>query len=1488
MRRKWVKRVIAILLTPILLFAVLMLLLYIPPVQNFLRKEALGYASEATGMQISARRIDLRFPLNLLVSDLGVVHSSDTLLSMESLNVRVQLLPLFSGRIEIDDFTLKSVAFNSADLIHGIELRGVLGYFAFRSRGVNLSNQTAIIDAAELNNTHLRLILKNDTTKTPEDSTASPRWKIDLHNLKLKNVSFSMLIPEDSVRMGAHVAEATINGAQVDLGRELYGLKHLHASGTSLNYDIGSAKPTKGFDLSHIAIRELNMGLDSVLYRGRNINAAIREFSLNERSGLSITSMTGRLFANDTAIKVSSLKLKTAHSEIDFTGRTTWKLIDLPGQQGHLSMKLDALIGKQDLLLFAGKLPDAFKKEYPFRPLTIHAAAEGNLTNLKLSRFKIDLPGAFSATGGGELLNFTDSLKRFASVDLQAITHNLNFLATFFGTPADGSIVFPQGMTFIAKAEMRGSRFRTLLRAKDGEGALSLTADYDRRTEVYNADFTVDALQMKHFLPKDSIYSLSASGSLKGRGVDVASSRSSAQFEALLNDLHYGRFHVSDVTLTGQMKNALIKAHLASNNQLLKLVADGEYQLNRKYTEGKLDLNVEQIDWYKLGYYPTPMKRAFAFTLAAQTRRDSVNLSLQAGDLNCRFRGRSTLEQLIKQSTDFSTILIKQIKGKRLDHAALRRALPSAGLVFTAGKDNPLSRFLAAKEIAYDKVSFRFGTTPTRGINGRAFIHGLRVDSTLLDTLFLTIRQDTARMNIRGGAINAPNNPQFVFKSYLTGEIRTEDAELMLEYQNAKGETGVLLGVNVRPRNNGLSFKFIPEEPIVAFRKFRFNDDNRVYLRKDRHIFANVEMLDKDGMGVRVHSLRDTTFLQNMDIELRRIRLAEISEAFPYLPQFSGLFSAEAHYVQTATSLQVSTEATINELVYEHQSVGNIGLGATWLPGERGKHYVNSYLTHEGTEVMTVNGEYRSGVKDSMDINSTLEHFPLRIANMFVPDQVVAFSGDLDGNLHLSGQSAKPLMNGELMLDSVSVFARQAGARYWLDNRPVKIVNSRMEFDKFAISATSKNPFTIDGYVDFKELSTPTAKLSMKANNYTLLDAPRTNESLIYGKLFVDLDATIRGPLNALVMRGNMNVRGNTNVTYVLRDSPLTVQDRLGDLVTFTSFNDTLSQKKEEEPTISLGGLDMLVTLHIDPAVRLKADLSPDRSSRVELEGGGDLSLQYSPHGDLRLSGRYTLSGGILKYALPVIPLKEFAVNDGSYVEWTGNPMDPNLSLKATERVRASVSGSDGSSRMVNFDISIAVKNQMENLSLVFDLEAPEDADAQTEISAMSAEERSKQAIAMLATGIYLANSGTDKNGGLNMGAALNNVLQNQIANVAGAALKTVNISFAMENYDNTDVGGKRTDYNFRYAQRFFNDRFQVVLGGTISTGENADETQSFIDNVSLEYRLDASGTRYVRIFHDKNYESVFEGEITETGVGIVLRKKMNRLGELFIFRRKK
>lgn len=233
--------------------------------------------------------------------------------------------------------------------------------------------------------------------------------------------------------------------------------------------------------------------------------------------------------------------------------------------------------------------------------------------------------------------------------------------------------------------------------------------------------------------------------------------------------------------------------------------------------------------------------------------------------------------------------------------------------------------------------------------------------------------------------------------------------------------------------------------------------------------------------------------------------------------------------------------------------------------------------------------------------------------------------------------------------------------------------------------------------------------LKMQAHNFELINAKRTKESLVHGKLYVDVNAMLKGRPDALTMRGNMNILGNSDFTYVLKDSPLTVEDRLNETVTFVDFSDTTHIEKPNMPVMSLGGMDILMTLHIDEAVQARVDLNDNGSNYMLLEGGGDLSFQYQPDGNMLLNGRYSLMSGEMKYEMPIIPLKTFYIQDGSYIEWTGNLMNPNLNIKASERVRASVSSDGGeSTRMVNFDVGVNLTNRLENLGFTFTLEAPD------------------------------------------------------------------------------------------------------------------------------------------------------------------------------------
>ena len=304
------------------------------------------------------------------------------------------------------------------------------------------------------------------------------------------------------------------------------------------------------------------------------------------------------------------------------------------------------------------------------------------------------------------------------------------------------------------------------------------------------------------------------------------------------------------------------------------------------------------------------------------------------------------------------------------------------------------------------------------------------------------------------------------------------------------------------------------------------------------------------------------------------------------------------------------------------------------------------------------------------------------------------------------------------------------------DNDPVRIVGSNLLLENFTLYGDNNSPLTIYGNVDFSNPESMSMNMRMKAKNYQIISAKKSSKSLAYGKAFVNFGAIVKGPLEELNMRGTLDVLGSTNITYILRDSPLNTSDRLSELVTFTDFSDTTRVVQQARPVV--GGLDMLLMMNVEQGAHVRCFLNPDQSNYVDVEGGGELRMTYNDFNGMQLFGRYTINDGEMKYQLPVIPLKTFTIGQGSYVEFTGDVMNPRLNLTATERVKALVTSEGGSSRSVAFDCGVKVTKTLNDMGLEFTLDAPDDMSVKNELTAMSMEERGKVAVTMLTTGMYL------------------------------------------------------------------------------------------------------------------------------------------------------
>ena len=632
--------------------------------------------------------------------------------------------------------------------------------------------------------------------------------------------------------------------------------------------------------------------------------------------------------------------------------------------------------------------------------------------------------------------------------------------------------------------------------------------------------------------------------------------------------------------------------------------------------------------------------------------------------------------------------------------------------------------------------------------------------------------------------------------------------------------------------------------------------------------------------------------LQDLTVSLHQINLGEVTSVLPYLPKITGKLNGDYHIMQDQNErISVASDMAVHNMTYEGSHIGNLSTELVYLQIEgddeqqsAGAHAIEARLMLDEEEIGMLSGTYRNRKKGDGSIDATFEmtRMPLSIANGMVPDQIIGLEGYGEGTLTIHGTTKNPDINGEIYVDSAYLVSVPYGIRMRFDNDPVRIVGSHLLLENFGLYAYNDEPLNLMGDIDFSNTDRITIDMRMRARNLMLINSKQEAKSIAYGKAFVNFFARLQGPLEQMNMRGRLDVLGTTDMTYMLLDSPLSADNRLNELVKFTDFTDS-TQTVITRPTPS--GLNVDLTISLSQGAHIVCDLNAEQTNYVDLMGGGDLRMRYNSEG-INLTGRYTLSNGEMKYSLPIIPLKTFSIKEGSYVEFTGDPMNPKLNITATERIKASVTDEGGTGRSVAFNCGVVITKTLNDMGLEFIIEAPEDNDVSSQLATMSAEERGKVAVTMLTTGMYLADGNT---GGFSMNSALSSFLQSEINNIAGSALKSLDLSVGIDN--TTDASGAmHTDYSFKFAKRFLNNRLRVEIGGKVSSGSNAYEggqSNSFFDNVTMEYRLNQNATQNVKIFFQQNVYDWLEGYSSMYGAGFVWRRRLDNFWDIFRFWRK-
>lgn len=1508
------------LLVPPLLVLLLVGLLYLSPVQNRAVDVVARIASSETGMQIGVGEVNLDFPLDLGLDDVLVLRQGDTIASIGHATVDVRLLPLFSQRIVVDELSLTDAVFNTTDFISDLQLRGRVGRLALRSPGIGMSDGRVQLSDARLSDADVTVLL-SDTAVVDTTESGPTAWLIALDSLVVHRSRVEVHTPGDSLRIEAYLGHTRASGVLVDLLNEHYALDSFDWRDGSFRLDQGLSAVTspagsvsEGIDYNHLMFSGIGLGVDSVVYHSPDLRFVVRHGQLHERSGLTLTHLEAAVSMDSATVFFPRLSISTPYSYIHARGQTDFTVADSIAP-GMLDASVRASVGKSDLMLFMGSLGKELQAQWPDWPLALSADVKGNMSEARVSGFDLTLPSTLHVQADG-IIGFSPTNN--IALNIAAEGYDLGLLSAF--VPAFGKdFTLPKGLTLRGEINAHGSVYGADLTLADGPATVAARGHLDGRVMGYEADVDVEGLDLSRFLPIRQLGLLTATLTASGKGTDLQKPDTRLEANGLVHHLGYNGLNIDSTLLAATLADGRLLASIDGRNRLFGGTLSAEAQFGSADLQGKVSANLHRVDLYAMGVTDHPLTIGVSGDLSMEsnfkerhrvsgyfkdlylrdsvttfhpenigvllrTDRDTTLARLQSGTFIAKLDAQGGYESVLERIGQLAETLKKQMEQRTIDYDEAKALLPVGRLYVTSRDGNSVADLIRASTgISFAELEADLSTSPTAGVNGTSHIYRISVDSTLIDTVRVNLVEKRGGLTFNGQATNNKKNPGVVFNALFDGRLQEHGGSVGVRFYDGEGRLGVRLGTQAVMVDSGIRFRLLPDQPTIGYKQFRMNADNYLLLQRNRRLLANVSLTSDDGTGVKVYSpeQQDSTLLQDLTVSLHQFDLGQLTEALPFLPSITGSLDGDFHLTMNRESqVSVASDVQIGSMTYESSPVGNVSTELVYLQRENDTHAVEAVLMLEGKEVGSLRGEYQDSNQGQLNATLDLTRFPLDLANGFIEDQIIGFEGFAEGTLSVKGTLRKLDVDGLLTFDSTALVSQPYGVRLRLDKTPVTISDARLLFDGFKLYGYNNQPLDITGNVDFHDTERITLDMRVVARNFQLINSRQTSRSISWGKAFVNVFTRLSGRLDQMNMRGRVDVLGTTDLNYILLDSPLSVDNQMDELVRFTNLSDSIVEVvNRPQPS----GITADLTISIDQGTHVRCALNVDQTNYVDLFGGGDLRMKYGRDG-ITMTGRYTIGDGQMKYSLPVIPLKTFTIKEGSYVEFTGDPSNPRLNLTATENVKASVTQGGETSRRVNFDCGVVITKQLSDMGLEFIISAPEDNSLNGELLSMSAEERAKLAVTMLTTGMYLTDGNTSS---FTMNSALSSFLQSEINNITGNALKTLDLSVGVDNV--TDASGTmHTDYSFKFAKRFWNNRLRIQIGGKVSSDQNVNasgQEQSFFDNVSMEYRLSPTGNQYVGLFYKQNAYDWLEGYTSEYGGGFIWRRQAESFWDIFRFK---
>lgn len=1364
--------------------------------------------------------------------------------------------------------------------------------------------------------------------------------KVICNYIELKNSTVNLVLDKKKVLNASHIFKYFKTNKTES--KVTYQLQNITITNARFRYSNLTARPkNNGFDKNYLQVSGLNGTFNLHKLTNNYLSCDIKSLSFSEKSGITLSDFKASITANKTRARIENLQLKLPHSFVDFSPVIV--------NYGHLK-NLQKEAEKVQLNFMIKPSEIAFRDLKAFSPLFertrgkiyLSTQFKGCLGDMKIKNLALSYNNDISLRGDINLIGLPKIGETYIYTKIRSIKTDKNKLQDLMSNVLGRPIQLPDEMSKLGIIQYKGNIsgffsdlvvFGTIKTAIGNIFTDLLMGVYNNFTGInYRGSVQTKELKIGSLFGEQSgvgniDFNISSEGSIQQKG------NIKGTLEGTVSSLIFKNYNYKNIDLKGDFNKKVFDGIVSLNDENAQFDFNGKIDFSERLPSGKFKMQVKKLNLEKTNitkkhkdltlalnintsftgskieetdteilidsfYLYTKEKELFSKKMhISSTIYDSINvLKINSDLIKGTVKGNYSFLSLGKSLTTMIANYLPSLQEKKKSKKTKKLSPNNFVFYFTDINVDEIADLLNVNlKLSPKTLISGFYNDQSNKFRLEILIPSLQKGKNNYKDLSLLCNNELGAIQLTSSTVL--NNNMHL---HLHSEIINDSIALNVDWRNPSVFSGEFKATSIFSKNEAEKLQAdIAIQPSQIWIKDSLWNIHASTVKTDfKSLTISNFILDHQHQFIQINGIASSSPTDSLFVKLQEIELNYIlSLAKVKSPKIEGLVTGNALVQNVFNKMLLQLDVFAKDFKFNNALWGDVTLKSKWNEQDK-KLEANGFCMSNNNKAFDIAGEYFPK-KDSLEFYADINKLGIDFLRYYLDNALQNVSGEGSGKLHIYGGLKRFQLAGDIFVKNGRFNVDFLKTAYHFTDT-IKVRKEEIRFDKIKLYDSENNWGVLTGRLSHKHFKDMRYRFDIKCNNVLAMNTTSKDNEDFYGKAYGTGTVRVTGNYSQVNFNINMKTEPNTKVVIPMVTSAIATENSFIQFISKPSIKSSNTTYKTTQsainaPTSGKTNIHVYLQLEATPDAEIKLITDPVGGDMVRAEGNGDLKIDYTNNGDIKLYGNYEVERGDYIFTLQQVVRKNFTIKRGGTIRWAGNPYEAIIDLNATYTVpsvslldildETELEGVSRTSTPVNCLLNLT--GDLMQPTIKFDLELPSDPELQRKIKYVvnTDEMMNREILALLVMNRFYKPDylQTERTGlGTEMVSVLTTTVSGQLNNWLSKINEKVNVGLdaRMGNGQDFSNGGEyKIGINYQPNNRLIINSNLGYRDDMINT-----TTTNFIGDVDIEYKLNRSGKFRAKAYThsaDNFFVNASGTAKTTQGLGLMYREDFNKFSDV-------